>query len=57
LEQECIEALALKLADFYRNAHRVFMRRRHWSVLHAQRGNAVRHAVSRRSAKAAGTSS
>ena len=26
LEQECIEALALKLADFYRNAHRVFMR-------------------------------
>ena len=34
LEQECIEALALKLADFYRNAHRVFMRPdvflRHW---------------------------
>jgi hypothetical protein len=27
---------------------------RHGSVLHAQRGNAVRHAVSRRSAKAAG---
>jgi len=34
LEQESIEALALKLADFYRNAHRVFMRPdvflRHW---------------------------
>jgi aminoglycoside phosphotransferase family enzyme len=34
LERECIEELALKLADFYRNAHRVFMRPdvflRHW---------------------------